>query len=153
MISQSIRDRMRRMTESDREDVARMMRVFYASDAVLSNGSEEIYQNDITACVSDSPYASGFVFLDEEGKVAGYAMIAHSYSTEFGKPCIWIEDIYLEKSLRGQGFASGFFDYLIEEFPDAVHRLEAEHENEHAVAVYYAKGFDEIPYVEFIRNK
>ncbi len=144
---------MRLMTEDDREAVLGLMRVFYASEAVLSNGSEEIYNNDITECVSDSPYAEGHVFLNEDGVVHGYAMIARSYSTEFGKPCIWIEDIYLGEELRGLGLASYFFDYLKEEYPDAVHRLEAEHENEHAVEVYKRKGFEEIPYMEMIRNK
>lgn len=153
LTNSELKNRMRLMREDDREAVLAMMRVFYTSEAVLSNGSEEIYNNDITACVSDSPYAEGYVFLDEEGRVGGYTMLAKSYSTEFGKPCIWIEDIYLAEELRGLGLASYFFDYIKEEYPDAVHRLEAEHENEHAVEVYRNNGFDEIPYMEMIRNE
>ena len=51
----------RKMVEEDREAVLEMMRVFYASPAVLSNGSEEIFQSDIDHCVNDSPYMEGFI--------------------------------------------------------------------------------------------
>ena len=79
----------RSMHESDRASVLEMMRVFYASPAVHTNGSERIFQADISACVGDSPYAEGYVF-EQDGVIAGYGMIAKSFSTEFGKPCIWI---------------------------------------------------------------
>ena len=75
----------RSMQESDRASVLDMMRVFYASPAVHTDGSEEIFQADVSACVGDSPYAEGFVF-EQDGKLAGYGMIARSFSTEFGKP-------------------------------------------------------------------
>ena len=142
---------MRKMTPEDKPYVLEMMRKFYSSDAVMTNGSEEIFENDIEECISESPYLEGFVFTDEEGTVKGYAMIAHSYSTEFGRRCIWIEDLYLEKELRGKGIASGFFDYLKTQYPDSVNRLEAEAENERAIKTYSKTGFEEIPYLEMIR--
>lgn len=132
-----------------------MMRVFYASEAVLSNGSDEIFSSDITACVSDSPFAEGFIFTlggPDREEIAGYAMLAHSYSTEFGKRCVWIEDLYLLEKARGLGLASQFLDYLNESYPDALHRLEAEDENEHAVEIYKSKGFRKLPYIEMIRQ-
>ena len=79
-----------KMTREHEQEVLEMMRVFYASPAVLSNGSEEIFQNDVENCVNDSPYLEGYVFIEDE-KILGYAMLAKSFSTEFGKPCIWIE--------------------------------------------------------------
>lgn len=139
------------MKSEDKPYVLEMMRKFYSSDAVMTNGSEEIFENDIEECISESPYLEGFVFPDEEGTVKGYAMIAHSYSTEFGRRCIWIEDLYLEKELRGKGIASGFFDYLKTQYPDSVNRLEAEAENERAIKTYSKTGFEEIPYLEMIR--
>ena len=143
--------KLRRMTAEDRPHVLDMMRKFYSSDAVLTNGSEEIFVNDIEECISDSPFLEGFVFPDEEGSVKGYAMIAHSYSTEYGRHCIWIEDIYLEEELRGRGAATVFLDYLKTQYPDSVNRLEVETENERAVASYIRNGFEEIPYHEMIR--
>ena len=143
---------MRKMTPEDKPYVLEMMRKFYSSDAVMTNGSEEIFENDIEECISDSPYLEGFVFTDEEGAVRGYAMIAHSYSTEFGKRCVWVEDLYLENELRGKGLASGFFDYLKTQYPNSVNRLEAEAENERAIKTYSKNGFEEIPYLEMIRS-
>ena len=220
---------MRSMRKTDREEVLEMMRTFYSSEAVLSNGSDEIFNRDIKECISDSPYAEGFVFeigipepasesavtpesasepasesavtpesapdtasesatsegsapdpessISEEDsvqlsqaeadkasdtnskesekhtkKLLGYAMIAHSFSTEYGKRCIWIEDLYLKEEARGLGLASAFLEYIRKEYPDALHRLESEHDNEHAMEVYKHKGFTELPYVEMIRE-
>lgn len=77
----------RNMTLEDQESVIEMMRVFYASPAVLSNGSEDIFLNDIENCVNENPYVEGFIFEDSKD-IQGYAMVAKSFSTEFGKPCI-----------------------------------------------------------------
>ena len=75
-------------------------------------------------------------------------MIAKSFSTEFGKPCIWIEDIYIKKEYRGFGIGSRFLKYIEEKHPDCVLRLEVEAENERAVNVYKKCGFEVIPYME-----
>lgn len=139
--------KIRKMTESDRVAVVEMMRTFYHSPAVWTNGSEEIYNNDITACVSDNPYAEGFIF-EEETKILGYGMIAKSFSTEFGKLCIWIEDLYLKEEYRGKGIGSSFFAYLEKEYPNTIMRLEVEEDNTRAVAVYRKNGYEELPYME-----
>ena len=137
----------RNMTEADRSAVTEMMRVFYASPAVLSNGSEEIFSSDIDACVGDSPYLDGYVF-ERNGEILGYGMIAKSFSTEFGKPCMWIEDIYLKPQHRGEGIGSCFFDFIENRYKNCIFRLEVEKENERAVKVYEKCGFSELPYME-----
>ena len=43
------------MTEVHRGEVFDMMRVFDASPALLTNGSEEIFRADIDACIGGSP--------------------------------------------------------------------------------------------------
>ena len=58
-----------------------------------------------------NPYLEGYVFVDN-GKVLGYAMLAKSFSTEYGKPCIWIEDIYLKPEYCGMGIGTKFFDFI-----------------------------------------
>ncbi len=141
----------RSIEKKDRAQVLSMMREFYSSPLVLSNGSEEIFNADFDACLSSSPYLSGFVF-EFGGELCGYAMIAKSFSTEFGKPCIWIEDIYILPSRRSLGIGKSFFDFLFKSFPDSVFRLEAEEENERAIKLYNECGFDIIPYAELIRK-
>lgn len=81
----------RSMKAEDKACVIEMMRVFYTSPAVLSNGSEEIFLNDVENCVNESPYLEGYIF-ENSTEVQGYAMVAKSFSTEFGKQCIWIEE-------------------------------------------------------------
>ena len=137
----------RKMTRADRDAVLEMMRVFYASPAVLSNGSEEIFEADVENCVNDSPYLEGYI-LEYGGELAGYAMAAKSFSTEFGKPCIWIEDLYMKDAFRGLGIGSEFLRYISEKYAGCVLRLEAEEENEGALRVYRRSGFEILPYVE-----
>ena len=168
----------RKIKRRDRDAVLGMMKDFYSSAAVLSNGSEEIFNNDIDACISENPYLEGFVFVqkcsaeapetDDSGddvkdeaaheteavkeKLLGYAMIAHSFSTEYGMPCIWIEDLYLIKEARGMGLASQFLEFLSEKYADHILRLESENENERAMEVYKRNGFSRMPYVEMYRK-
>ncbi len=137
----------RGMEEKDRSQVLEMMRVFYASPAVLSNGSDEIFEADFNACISDTPYLEGYIFENAED-IQGYAMIAKSFSTEFGKPCIWIEDIYVKEAYRGLGIGSAFLKFIESKYKSSVLRLEAEPENERAVNVYKKCGYEVLPYME-----
>lgn len=137
----------RQMTAADKPRVMEMMRTFYASEAVLSNGSEEIFENDIQTCLNASPYLEGYVF--EEGQMLqGYAMVAKSFSTEFGKPCIWIEDLYVLEAYRGRGIGTQFLRHIEKKYPAALLRLEVELENERAIHVYEKCGFEVLPYME-----
>lgn len=135
------------MTREDKQTVMEMMETFYNSPAVSTNGSQEIFEKDIANCVGDSPYLEGFIFENGE-EILGYGMIAKSFSTEFGKPCIWIEDLYIKPAYRGTGVGSGFFDYLEAKFTDCIFRLEVESENTRAVHVYEKNGFTTLPYME-----
>lgn len=137
----------RYIEEKDRQQILEMMRTFYASEAVFTNGSEEIFHADIDNCIRDNPYIEGYVFESDNG-IQGYAMLAKSFSTEFGKPCIWIEDIYMKNEYRGLGIGSHFLHFIEEKYPHSLLRLEVEAENERAVNVYKKCGYDVLPYME-----
>lgn len=142
-----MKTKIRVIEEKDREHVIDMMRVFYASPAVLSNGSDEIFTADVDGCIGESPYIEGYIFEDDDN-ILGYAMIAKSFSTEFGKPCIWIEDLYIKEAFRGLGIGSCFLKFIEEKYSNSVFRLEAEVENERAVKVYKKCGYEILPYME-----
>ena len=137
----------REMRECDREVILNMMQTFYASDAVATNGSPEIFRADIDACVSDNPYLCGYVCCEGE-EIIGYTMLAKSFSTEYGRPCVWIEDLYVVDSRRGCGVGSAMLKFVEKQYPSALLRLEVEEENERALAVYKKCGFDFMPYLE-----
>ena len=142
--------KIRLMTRADKEQVKEMMRIFYASPAVLSNGSEEIFENDVENCVNESPYLEGYI-IQTDANICGYGMVAKSFSTEFGKPCMWIEDLYLKEPYRGMGLGSQFLNYVVEKYPEAIVRLEVEEENERAIKTYKKCGFEVLPYMEMKR--
>ena len=139
--------KIREMAEGDRQVLLSMMTVFYASDAVATNGSQEIFTADIDACVGDNPYLDGYV-LDLDGEIIGYTMLAKSFSTEYGRPCIWIEDLYVVESYRNQGLGKRLLSFVEEKYPSALLRLEVEEENERAIGVYKSCGFDFMLYLE-----
>ncbi len=137
----------KQMTRMYAEEVIEMMRVFYASAAVYTNGSEEIFLSDVENCINENPYLEGYVFV-EDNIVLGYAMLAKSFSTEFGKPCIWIEDLYLKPEYRGKNIGTEFFRFIEKKYMNVIFRLEVEEENERAVHVYRKNGFEVLPYME-----
>lgn len=137
----------RAMAIKDKTSVIEMMKVFYSSQAVLSNGSEEIFSDDIDNCVNDNPYLEGYIF-EESNEIQGYAMIAKSFSTEFGKSCIWIEDLYIKDEYQGFGIGSLFMDFIVEKYVGSIFCLEVEEENERAVKLYKKCGFTVLPYMK-----
>lgn len=139
-----------KMRAEHKKEVIDMMTVFYASDAVHTNGSAEIFEADFENCIGNLPYIDGFVFTQAE-KVLGYAMIAHSFSTEFGKECIWFEDLYLKPEFRGFGIIPKFFNFIETEYKNTIFRLEVEKENLHALHVYKKHKFSELPYHEMVK--
>lgn len=141
----------RAMTPEDKETVIEMMRTFYTSPAVLSNGSEEIYARDVDNCVGDCPFLEGYVF-EASGETIGYAMLAKSFSTEFGKPCIWIEDLYIREAYRNQGIGSRFFAFAEEKYPNVLFMLEVEAENRQAIQAYEKNGYEVFPYMEMKKD-
>ena len=153
----------RLIEDKDKEEVLEMMKVFYASPAVLHKASEEILKKDIDDCIGKCPFIEGYVFEcnsdnmkrhNEEDKLAGYAMLAKSYSTEYGGMCVRIEDIYIKNEYRGMGIGSKFFEKLQDMYGDdsVRFRLEVEPENERAVAVYEKCGYNKLPYMQMTKE-
>ncbi|WP_224248083.1 GNAT family N-acetyltransferase [Hyalangium gracile] len=48
------------------------------------------------------PYAE-VLLAEDEGRVVGYALFFHSYSTFLGRPSMYLEDLFVLPELRGRG--------------------------------------------------
>ena len=143
----------KKMEQKDTNEVFEMMRDFYDSPAILHDVSEEVLRRDIDACTSDNPYMEGLVFR-AHGGIAGYAMLAKSFSTEFGGICIWIEDLYMKPEYRGGGIGTQFFGYLEKTYQGqaVLLKIEVERGNTWAIEVYKKCGYRELPYMEMIKE-
>lgn len=142
----------REITQADKEEVLKMMRVFYDSPAVFHTSSDEVLIRDIDDCIGDMPLVKGFVF--EDGNILlGYAMISFSYTTEYGGMCVWLEDLYVKPDYRNNNIATSFFRFIEDKYPDAVRfKLEVEQENEVAIATYKKNGYGISPYFEMTKE-
>lgn len=143
----------RPMKPTDFDKILEMMQVFYASNALLIHPEREVLERTLRDAIEAGPYVEGFVFCCEE-ELAGYGMIAKSYSTEMGGRCVWIEDIYIHPQFRGQGLGTGFLQFVEDRYRGwAVRlRLEAEEENEKAMSVYRSAGFETLGYIQLVKS-
>lgn len=143
----------RKMRPADAEDVFAMMEVFYASEALLIHPNQEVLRKTLEDCLADGPYLEGYVF-EEDGILAGYAMVAKSYSTEAGGKCIWIEDLYLSPDYRRKGAGTAFLTFIAQRYAgQAVRlRLEAEPENDRALGTYRSAGFEVLGYTQLVKT-
>ena len=137
----------RKMQLEDKKEILTMMEEFYSSNAVATNGSNEIFETDFENCINDYQYLEGFVFYQNE-KILGYAMIAKSFSTEFAKRCIYLEDLFIKKEFRGQGIITEFLRYLENIYVNSIFKLEVDKCNIDAIEVYKKRGFIPLSYIE-----
>ena len=101
----------RQFKSNDKDEIISMMKVFYSSDVVQTNGSQKIFEKDFDICISDNQVLTGFVF-ERDNEVLGYSMIAISFSTEYGKQCVWLEDLYVKPQYRGIGIIPKFIKFV-----------------------------------------
>jgi ribosomal protein S18 acetylase RimI-like enzyme len=137
----------RKIKPEDKSEVMRMMKFFYCSPAVSTNGSDEIFENNIAGCLSGDSLLNGYVF-DDNDFLCGYAMTAESFCTELGKPCVWIEDLFIIPEFRRRGLGRMFLEYIMETYPGYAVRLEVEKANKPACSLYKEFGFKSFPYNE-----
>lgn len=143
----------RKLTASDRAEVLSMMKIFYASDALLIHPEDAVLEKMLDDALADTPLLTGYGF-ELDGALAGYGMVTRSYSTERGGICVWIEDIYIKPEYRGRGIGSAFLRFVEETNAGAVRlRLEAEPENERAMAVYARAGYEVLAYTQLVKER
>lgn len=138
----------RKIELNDKTEYIKMAEDFYASPAVLSPVPKSHFEATFEELMKSSAYTEAFIF-ECENHVAGYGLIAKTFSQEAGGVVIWIEEIYVKNEFRNQGIGSEFIEYIKEHIPAKRYRLETEPENTKAQELYKRHGFKHLEYINY----
>lgn len=138
----------RKITSDDKAEYIRMAEDFYNSPAVLSPVPASHFEATFDEITNGSAYAEAFIF-EYDKEIAGYGLIAKTYSQEAGGVVIWIEEIYVKEKFRSKGLGSEFIEYVKENIPAKRYRLETEPDNHKAQKLYKRHGFEHLEYINF----
>ncbi|MBQ2687355.1 MAG: GNAT family N-acetyltransferase [Clostridia bacterium] len=138
----------RKIELKDKAVYIKMAGDFYNSSAVLSPVPTVNFENTFDELMKSDTYAEAFIFEFNE-TIAGYGLIAKTYSQEVGGTVIWIEEIYVKEDFRNQGLGSEFINYVKENIPAKRYRLETEPENIKAQELYKRHGFKRFNYINY----
>lgn len=79
----------------DRQAYEEMAREFYSSEAVLSDVPDKSIRDTFNETIDGSPFIDGYILLSEEQEMAGFALVAKSYSQEAGGKVLWLEELFI----------------------------------------------------------
>ena len=144
----------RRITPDDKETYLELTDHFYHSEAVLhpvpleyrlATWEELLRSDDYLDCL----------FLEEDGKVLGFLLLAYTFSQEAGGKVAWIEEIYIEPPYRCKGYGRQFFAWIEAEIEPRCKRirLEVEPENARAKRLYASLGYRPLPYEQMLKGR
>ncbi|NLC32959.1 MAG: GNAT family N-acetyltransferase [Clostridiales bacterium] len=142
----------RKIELKDRHDYEEMAREFYSSEAVVSDVPDKSISDTFEEIINSSPFIQGYMLISQDQGIAGYALVAKSYSQEAGGKVLWLEESFIKPSCRSQGLAFEFLTFMKEELTGNMKRirLEVEGGNENALALYRRNGFEKLPYMQLI---
>ena len=143
----------RKVTPQDKEMYLSLTEEFYQSDAVSHNIPLENRLNTWDEIMRSDEYADCY-FVIKDGDVAGYMLLAYTFSQEAGGKTAWIEEIYILPEFRSMGLGNELFDFIKAEIePDCARlRLEVEADNIRAKKLYKSLGFKQLEYEQMIRE-
>lgn len=143
----------RKVTPQDKEMYLSLTEKFYQSDAVSHNIPLENRLKTWDEIMRSDEYADCY-FVIKDGDVAGYMLLAYTFSQEAGGKTAWIEEIYILPEFRSMGLGNELFDFIKAEIePDCARlRLEVEADNIRAKKLYKSLGFKQLEYEQMIRE-
>ena len=138
----------RKIVPDDKAEYIKMAKDFYNSPAVLSPVPESHFEVTFEEIMIRSEYAEAFIF-EYNNEIAGYGLIAKTFSQEAGGIVVWIEEIYVKAEFRNQGLGSEFIEYVKTNISARRYRLETEPDNIKAQNLYKRHGFKHLEYINY----
>ncbi len=134
---------------SDREYFLESVKTFYDSPAVCHEIPEANAERTFKLLMNGTPYADCLIAADENGERCGYCLLALTWSNEAGGMCVWIEELQVDESHRGQGIGRTLISKVKEKYGDAARfRLEITEGNKRAAELYVREGFSDFSYIQ-----
>jgi GNAT superfamily N-acetyltransferase len=135
----------REATPKDASKIVELMRELAAYEKLehLFVSTEE----DLKEWLFATPVVGSFV-AELEGMIVGYAIFYRSFSTFAGKPCFWLEDLYVSPDARANGIGKALLRKL------ASHTVRSKHArlewavldwNDSAIEFYKSLGAEVMP--------
>lgn len=142
----------RNMVQNDKKEFLAMSQDFYNSEATLHGFCKERQERNLDSFLNGSPYIRCLAF-EAAKKAIGYALIAHSWSTECGGPMIILEELYFIPQARKKGGAKQFFQWFFEEYKSQAcgYRLEVAPDNAYVMDIYRKYGYEPLEYLQMIK--
>ncbi len=139
----------RPINEKDKLQYFEMSRMFYASGAALRQIDDEKRVKFWSEILKNNA-VNGYI-LEYGNSVAGYALTVSYPSQEFGGEVLWIDELFVKPEYRGKKLGGEFLDFAANSAKKVLLRLEVEQDNQRAIALYKAKGFEVLPYIQMIK--
>lgn len=137
----------RSIQATDHDFFVGMVRDFYHSPAVAHNLPPDHAERTFDLLLRGTPYADCLIAEDDMGSPCAYCLLALTWSNEAGGLCVWIDEIMVQETQRGQQIGQHLIAAVREKYPHAArYRLEVTAENPRAAALYRRLGFTSLPY-------
>jgi ribosomal protein S18 acetylase RimI-like enzyme len=134
-----------RAEPADCDPLVDLMATFYSEADYAFD--EEIARGALARLLGDPSLGAVWTFRDDE-TLAGYLVVTFGFSLEFHGRCGIVDELFVLPEHRGQGLGAAALAVAEDFCRDAgvaALRLEVEHENETALALYRKQGFREHP--------
>lgn len=137
----------REIKSDDKIDFIKMCMDFYNTDGVDHVIPISNVEKTFNLLMKVSDFAKAYVY-EKNNQIAGYILLAFTYSNEAGGIVVWLEEIYVKSDFRSQGIGSELIDFVIEKYKNKVarFRLEITDSNNSARKLYLSKGFKYLSY-------